>query len=77
MGKQIYTMKNKKNGSWYNKKDGAKKPLNSGHKTQKTAIEKAKSIAKKQGLEHSIHRGDNNQIREKNSYEKDPCPPEG
>ncbi len=45
-------------------------------KTQEQAIEAAKSIAKNQGSELFIH-GRNGQIRERNTYGKDPFPPEG
>jgi len=77
MSKQIHTMLDKKTGTWYNKQDGATKASNSGFKTQKEAINAARSIAISQGLEHSIHRADNNQIREKNSYGNDDFPPRG
>lgn len=44
--------------------------------TQKEAIAIAKPIAKAQGSELTI-RGRDGQIREKNSYGKDPFPPRG
>ena len=77
MANQIHTMKNKATGTWYNKQDGAKRASNVGFATQKEAIASARSIAINQGLEHSIHRADNNQIREKNSYGNDTFPPRG
>lgn len=77
MSKQIHTMLNKETGTWYNKQDGAKRASNTGFATQKEAINSARSIAINQRLEHSIHRADNNQIREKNSYGNDDFPPRG
>lgn len=44
--------------------------------TQKEAIPIAKEIAKNQGSEMFIHRP-NGQIRERNTYGKDPYPPKG
>ena len=44
--------------------------------TQKEATEKAREIAQNRGSEVLIH-GKNGQIREKNSYGKDPFPPIG
>jgi len=44
--------------------------------TQKDAIEKAREISKNQKSEVIIH-GRNGRIRERNSYGKDPYPPEG
>lgn len=45
-------------------------------KTQEEAIEVGKTIAKNQGSELFIH-GRNGKIRERNTYGKDPYPPEG
>jgi len=44
------------------------------HKTQNEAIQAGRQIAKNQGAENVIHRP-NGQIRDKDSYGKDPCPP--
>ena len=44
--------------------------------TQKAAIQIAIEISKNQKSEMVIHRT-NGQIREKNSYGNDPCPPKG
>jgi hypothetical protein len=44
------------------------------HSTQNQAIEHAREIARNQQSELLIH-GKNGQIREKNSYGNDPCPP--
>lgn len=77
MGTQIHTMYNKTTGTWYNKQDGAKRASNIRFNTQKEAASAARNIAINQKLEHSIHRADNNQIREKNSYGNDSYPPKG
>lgn len=77
MTKQIHTMFNKNLETWYNKKDGTARVSSSGFKTQLEAIISGRNIACNQGLEHVIHRRDNNLIREKNSYGRDPYPPKG
>lgn len=46
------------------------------HRTQNSAIDTARSIAKNQGSELFIH-GKNGQIRAKDSHGKDPYPPKG
>ncbi len=43
--------------------------------TQSEAINVAREIAKKQSSEVVIH-GEDGKIRDKDSYGKDPCPPE-
>ena len=44
--------------------------------TQREAIQVARTIAKNQGSELFIHNR-HGQIRERNSYGNDPCPPKG
>ena len=46
------------------------------HETQRGAIAAARQTAINQGSEMLIH-GRNGQIRERNTYGKDPFPPEG
>ena len=46
------------------------------HPTQQSAITQARDIARNQGSEMLIH-GTNGRIRERNTYGKDPYPPEG
>ena len=46
------------------------------HGTQRQAIEGARDIAARQSSELLIH-GQNGRIRERNSYGRDPYPPEG
>ena len=77
MTKQIHTMFNKNLGIWYNKKDEARRVSSSGFKTQHEVIISGRKIARNQRLAHVLHRGDNNLIREKNSYGRDPYPPKG
>lgn len=48
----------------------------STHRTQREAIETAREIAIKNKSEMFIHR-ENGQIRERNTYGKDPYPPKG
>jgi len=44
------------------------------HDTQKEAINDGREMAKKDGVEFTIH-GRDGKIRDKDSYGKDPCPP--
>ena len=46
------------------------------HSTQQSAIIQARDIARNQGSEMLIHRT-NGRIRERNTYGKDPYPPDG
>lgn len=46
------------------------------HSIQQSAIAQARDIARNQGSEMLIH-GTNGRIRERNTYGKDPYPPEG
>ncbi len=62
-------------GAWAVKSAGASR-AGSVHETQSAAIEVAKSRAQAQGSEMFIH-GRNGQIRERNTYGKDPNPPKG
>ncbi|WP_184205917.1 DUF2188 domain-containing protein [Prosthecobacter dejongeii] len=50
--------------------------LTSRHETQAQAIQAARQIAINQGSEMLIH-GRNGQIRERNTYGPDECPPRG
>ncbi len=68
--KQIHISKNK-NGGWKTTKNGK---VLSIYKTQKNAIDKAKSIAKKDRGEVVTH-GRDGKIRSKDSYGNDPNPP--
>lgn len=60
-------------GGWKHKKDGNQRA--SGiYETQKEAWDAAKGAARSEGTEAFLH-GENGQIRERNSYGNDPCPP--
>jgi hypothetical protein len=62
-------------GGWQVKRGGASR-ASSRHDTQKDALDKARDIARKEGLELVIHRPDG-RIRAKDSYGNDPYPPKG
>jgi len=62
-------------GGWQVKRGGASR-ASSRHNTQKDALDKARDIARKEGLELVIHRPDG-RIRAKDSYGNDPYPPRG
>lgn len=61
-----------KNG-WATKTEGTSR-AGSIHKTQKSAIEQAKTQAKRERTEVVIH-GTNGKIRDSDSYGNDPYPP--
>lgn len=75
--KQMHVMFDKETNTWYGKKDHAERKSFANMPTQADAIERMREIAQRQALEGYIHRKDNNQIRERNSYGNDPYPPEG
>lgn len=50
--------------------------LTSEHATQAKAIERAREIARNRQSEMLVH-GRNGQIRERDSFGNDPCPPQG
>lgn len=60
---------------WAVKGEG-KKRASSIHKTQQSAIQSARLVAKNQDSELFIH-GESGQIRARDSYGKDPFPPKG
>ncbi|MCA3270201.1 MAG: DUF2188 domain-containing protein [Thalassospira sp.] len=63
------------NGAWGVRGEGNSR-LTSRHETQADAIAVAREIAQNNQSEMFIH-GVNGQIRERNSYGNDPCPPRG
>ncbi|HAH3233747.1 TPA: DUF2188 domain-containing protein [Escherichia coli] len=73
MGKNQHVVPH--NGEWAVRGEGNER-VTSTHRTQQEAIDAARSIAQNQGSELVIHRP-NGQIRDKDSHEKDPFPPEG
>ena len=58
---------------WAVKPEGAVKPL-STHRTQELATDAGKKVAQQNQSELVIHRP-NGQIRDKDSFGNDPCPP--
>lgn len=58
---------------WAVKTEGTQKPL-SNHRTQQTASGAGRKVAQQNQSELVIHRP-NGQIRDKDSYGNDPCPP--
>jgi hypothetical protein len=60
-------------GGWDVKKENSKR-ASSHHETQDQAVEAGKNLAHKTNGELVIHRP-NGQIRDKDSYGNDPCPP--
>lgn len=73
MGKNQHVVP--KDGQWAVKGEGNEKATRVVE-TQKEAIEIAKDISKNQESEMFIHKR-NGQIRERNTYGKDPFPPKG
>lgn len=71
-GKNVHTMPNPAGNGWINKVGG--KPTGTVHRTQETASNAGRTIARQEQSEHSIH-GRNGQVREKNRYGSDPNPP--
>lgn len=61
------------NGKWQVKRENSTKATKT-FDTQKDAISYGRDIAKNQGSELVIH-GRNGQIRDKDSFGSDPCPP--
>lgn len=64
-----------KGNGWAVKTEGAK-TAHSNHRTQQAAANAGRKIAKANESELVIHRP-NGQIRDKDSYGNDPCPPKG
>lgn len=64
-----------RDGDWAVLREGAHRD-SSHHDTQLDAIEAARQTARREGTELFIH-GRNGQIRERNSYGRDPFPPKG
>lgn len=58
---------------WAVKTEGSAKPL-SNHRTQQNALEAGRKVAQQNQGELVIHRP-NGQIRDKDSFGNDPCPP--
>jgi hypothetical protein len=70
-GGGVHTVPSPIGRGWWNKVNGRVK---SRHRVKEEAVAAGREMAKQLKVEHSIHREDG-QIREKNSYGNDPCPP--
>ncbi|GAB5376358.1 MAG: hypothetical protein AcusKO_28200 [Acuticoccus sp.] len=60
---------------WGVRKAGASR-VSGTFETQQAAIDKAREVAQREGVELYVH-GRDGRIRERNSYGKDPFPPKG
>lgn len=60
-------------GDWAVKKEGINKPI-SVHRTQATAEDKTRILAKKAEVE-AVYHNRHGIIKDKDSYGNDPCPP--
>lgn len=68
---RVHTTPNPAGAGWVNQVDGQ---VVSRHRTQTTAAERGREIARGGQAEHVIHRPDG-RIRDSNSYGNDPNPP--
>jgi hypothetical protein len=64
-----------RDGDWAVRREGAQRD-SSHHDTQAGAIDAARQIAQRENTELFIH-GRNGQIRERDSFGRDPFPPKG
>ena len=74
MGKNQHVVK--RPDGWAVRGEGNTKDT-SHHRTQEEARQAAREIAQNQKSEVLIHRHDNGQIRDRDSYGNDPNPPKG
>lgn len=63
----------REDGAWVNQREGAER-ASSLHRTQKEAVDRAKSQAQRDGAELTVA-GRDGKIRSKDSYGNDPNPP--
>lgn len=73
MANKDYHVVPKQGGGWTVRQSGSKSTLGS-FRTQADASSVARTLAQMSGSERVIHRP-NGQIRQKDSYGNDPCPP--
>lgn len=78
MAKSGRTVSRRSDGSWANKKDGASRAT-SLHRTQREAADAARSMLKKSGGGELKIKGEDGQIRAKDTVApaRDPYPPKG
>jgi uncharacterized protein DUF2188 len=72
-GGGIHTVPDPDGKGWANEEDG--KTL-SHHRTKEAAVDAGRAAAKREAVEHTIHKLDGT-IGERNSYGNDPNPPKG
>lgn len=72
--KNIHTVFNRDRKMWETKEEKTEKPLKSA-RTKEQAMENSIKAAKERKVEHVIHNKDG-KISDKDSYGKDPNPPE-
>lgn len=70
-GGGVHTVPDPRGDGWANEENGR---FLSHHQTQEAAVEAGRSRARREEVEHTIHRADGT-IGEKNSYGNDPNPP--
>jgi hypothetical protein len=70
-GGGVHTVPNKGGAGWVNEENGK---VISTHQTKETAVKAGRTVARREEVEHTIHRRDGT-IGEKNSYGKDSDPP--
>lgn len=73
MSKRIHVVPNR--GRWATRREGAAE-VESRHRTQENAEDRARAVARREGGEVIIHRPDG-RIRDADSYGNDPFPPPG
>jgi hypothetical protein len=76
MAKNDRTVSRRADGTWANKKDGAKR-ASSTHPTQRAAESEARQMLKRQGGGELKVKGEDGRIRSKDTIPpgSDPCPP--
>lgn len=74
--KSTHVMYDKDKGDWYSKDSGNDRASRRGG-TQKEVADWSRQHSARIGSELSIHRKDDNTIRQKDSHGNDPYPPKG
>jgi hypothetical protein len=72
-GKGVHTVPDESGSGWANEENGR---TLSNHRTKDAAVKAGRAVAKREEVEHTIHKMDGT-IGEKNSYGNDPNPPRG
>lgn len=72
----VHTMWDAERRDWYNKREGNTNAA-SRHETKAEASDRGRDLARSTGSEWLGHKKDGNTINERNTYGKDPYPPNG